>query len=345
MAAGPLPPEELDLDFLLLPDPSSPSVFIDLPPTPPPPNYLDDDDMVLPYISYMLMEEDCEIVKLFAAIGDNPKGYLELALAPQRDSFFQESRRLRIGSTSSSSSRESTSTQIGEDKFIYIKPLVVACSLGLPGNEDVLNLALLKGMEEGSRFLPTNNGLLNSMTQVNTGGKLKNMRSTLQQDEDEPDEAETSRNSKLMVPAPEETGEMVDQIALNMFSWCLGEIQSLRWTIDGEQVRQLKTKKKKNGKYWAYEAGTDLHTLLIHCAQAVGMNDRWSATQLVGKIRKHSSPRGDANQRLAHCFAQGLEARLAGTAANCTVSFNVVACEGLDRVARPETYKQWHVRD
>ena len=54
MAAGPLPPEDLDLDFLLHPDPPSPSVFLDLPPV----SYLDDDDMVLPYISHMLMEED-----------------------------------------------------------------------------------------------------------------------------------------------------------------------------------------------------------------------------------------------------------------------------------------------
>jgi DNA-nicking Smr family endonuclease len=140
----------------------------------------------------------------------------------------------------------------------------------------MLNLALLKGMEEGSRFfsLPTNNGLLNSKKQpiqVNTGGKLKNRRRTLQQDEDDLDEAETSRNSKLMVPEPEETGEMVDRIALNVFSSCLSEIQSLRLTIGGEQVEN-KTN-KKNGKYRAHKT-MDLHTMLLHCAQAVGMNDR-----------------------------------------------------------------------
>jgi DNA-nicking Smr family endonuclease len=150
----------------------------------------------------------------------------------------------------------------------------------------MLNLALLKGMEEGSRFfsLPTNNGLLNSKKQpiqVNTGGKLKNRRRTLQQDEDDLDEAETSRNSKLMVPEPEETGEMVDRIALNVFSSCLSEIQSLRLTIGGEQVEnntrtgtesRSKTN-KKNGKYRAHKT-MDLHTMLLHCAQAVGMNDR-----------------------------------------------------------------------
>lgn len=34
--------------------------------------------------------------------------------------------------------------------------------------------------------------------------------------------------------------------------------------------------------------------------------------QLLSQMKHHSSPSGDATQRLAHCFAQGLEARLAG---------------------------------
>ncbi|KAK6795793.1 hypothetical protein RDI58_009248 [Solanum bulbocastanum] len=38
-----------------------------------------------------------------------------------------------------------------------------------------------------------------------------------------------------------------------------------------------------------------------------------SATELLNQIRLHSSLFGDGNQILAHCFADGLEARLAGT--------------------------------
>lgn len=57
----------------------------------------------------------------------------------------------------------------------------------------------------------------------------------------------------------------------------------------------------------------DLRTLLINCAQAVAADDRKSANELLRQIRLHSSPFGDGNQRLAHCFADGLEARLAGT--------------------------------
>lgn len=57
----------------------------------------------------------------------------------------------------------------------------------------------------------------------------------------------------------------------------------------------------------------DLRTLLIHCAQAVAADDQRSANELLKQIRQHASPYGDGNQRLAICFAESLEARLAGT--------------------------------
>uniref|UniRef100_A0A6N2KJT9 Uncharacterized protein n=1 Tax=Salix viminalis TaxID=40686 RepID=A0A6N2KJT9_SALVM len=67
--------------------------------------------------------------------------------------------------------------------------------------------------------------------------------------------------------------------------------------------------KKQSGK----KEVVDLRTLLISCAQAVAADDRRSANELLKQIRLHSSPFGDGNRRLAHCFADGLEARLAGT--------------------------------
>ncbi|RZC70664.1 hypothetical protein C5167_033809 [Papaver somniferum] len=57
----------------------------------------------------------------------------------------------------------------------------------------------------------------------------------------------------------------------------------------------------------------DLRTLLIHCAQAVSADDRSTASELLKQLRQHSSPSGDGSQRLAHCFANGLEARFAGS--------------------------------
>ncbi|TQD71922.1 hypothetical protein C1H46_042541 [Malus baccata] len=42
-------------------------------------------------------------------------------------------------------------------------------------------------------------------------------------------------------------------------------------------------------------------------------DDHRNANELLKKVRHHSSPFGDGTQRLAHCFANGLEACLAGT--------------------------------
>ena len=56
----------------------------------------------------------------------------------------------------------------------------------------------------------------------------------------------------------------------------------------------------------------DLHTLLIHYAKAV-IDDHQSAYELLKQMKEHASPTGDATQRLACWFVQGLEARLAGT--------------------------------
>ncbi|KAJ0020771.1 hypothetical protein Pint_32800 [Pistacia integerrima] len=70
------------------------------------------------------------------------------------------------------------------------------------------------------------------------------------------------------------------------------------------------TRTKKKGKM---REVVDLWTLLTLCAQAVASYDQTTATDLLTQIRQHSSSSGDGTQRLAHYFANGLEARLAGT--------------------------------
>ncbi|KAL6864794.1 hypothetical protein ACP4OV_015945 [Aristida adscensionis] len=57
----------------------------------------------------------------------------------------------------------------------------------------------------------------------------------------------------------------------------------------------------------------DLSALLIQCAEALASTNFPFATELLKKVRYHSSPHGDGSQRLAFYFANGLEARLAGT--------------------------------
>ncbi|XP_062183193.1 scarecrow-like protein 34 [Phragmites australis] len=205
-------------------------------------------------------------------------------------------------------------------------------------NGDMLNLSFLKGMEEAKKFLPTNNSLLIDLELEDTSGEHLLRDSKLsrgfatgqvkkdgmpmlqgsgngrggknQHSGDDDLETETGRNSKLMVPEPEETGKMVDETILNVYDLCHSQMQGLRITMSSEAEKNMR--KSGQGRRSTNEV-VDLHTLLIYCARTVAMDDRRSAIELLRQIKQHSSPSGDGTQRVAHCFAEGLEARLAGT--------------------------------
>ncbi|CAL4985792.1 unnamed protein product [Urochloa decumbens] len=212
-------------------------------------------------------------------------------------------------------------------------------------NMDMLNMAFLKGMEEAKKFLPTNTSLLIDLDNTSSGQSTDSKPTTafpaarVKKEEvvdgmllfggggssngrgrknraQEDLEAETGRNSKLMVPELEETGarEMYDEMMTFNVEAFMKRMQDLRIAMDSESEKSARkvTGKGARGRQRANEV-VDLRTMLIHCAQSVATGDRRSATDLLRQIKQHSSPRGDATQRLAHCFAEGLEARLAGT--------------------------------
>ncbi|KAL6176979.1 hypothetical protein ACLB2K_053611 [Fragaria x ananassa] len=64
------------------------------------------------------------------------------------------------------------------------------------------------------------------------------------------------------------------------------------------------------GGHVAVEEAGDLSGGEGICAQAVASYDQRNAVELLKQIRQHSSPYGDATQRLAHYFADGLERRI-----------------------------------
>ncbi|KAK3137734.1 hypothetical protein QOZ80_5BG0456490 [Eleusine coracana subsp. coracana] len=72
------------------------------------------------------------------------------------------------------------------------------------------------------------------------------------------------------------------------------------------------SQQKLQGKKRLRKEMVDLRSLLIHCAQAVAADDRQLASDLLRKIRQHSSADGDCTQRLAFYLVDGLEARLTG---------------------------------
>ncbi|KAL3653167.1 hypothetical protein CASFOL_002848 [Castilleja foliolosa] len=79
-----------------------------------------------------------------------------------------------------------------------------------------------------------------------------------------------------------------------------------------EQSKELLNKRRMKINVTLKES-VDLRSLLMQCAQAISNFDNQTLSYLLSEIRRHSSPRGDAVERVAHYFANALEARLAGT--------------------------------
>nr|CAB3484628.1 unnamed protein product [Digitaria exilis] len=178
--------------------------------------------------------------------------------------------------------------------------------------KDVVSLAFFKGMEEASKFLPSNGATARS------GGRGQKKR--LDGDDDEAVKAGSARSSKKMAADCEDMEEeedaaleMLDQLMLNGCepSPSVADMSSLRATM-GLELEKTPRGRRRRGRN-GVEQVVDLHAMLISCAEAMAGDDRHGVASLLDRIRRHSSPAGDATQRLAHYFAEGLEARLAGT--------------------------------
>jgi hypothetical protein len=202
-----------------------------------------------------------------------------------------------------------------------------------------------RGVEEANKFLPKGNQLIIDL-ENNTFSPIINKKAPevfvkteiderehsptrsrgRKNHEREDTDLEDERSNKQSAVYVDESdiSEMFDRVLL-----CGGEKQlPSECNIDkglqnGENKNMLqngqsnvsggvKTRAKKQGNK---KDIVDLRTLLVMCAQAVSADDRRTATELLKQIRQHSSPFGDGSQRLAHCFADSLEARLAGTGA------------------------------
>ncbi|KAK6126074.1 hypothetical protein DH2020_040188 [Rehmannia glutinosa] len=131
---------------------------------------------------------------------------------------------------------------------------------------------------------------------------------------------EEERDSKLRAVYPESNVpvEEFDDVLLHTLGEPEKKFAAYRTELQNaaskgmQQSGQLKGSSGAKGREPEKEV-IDLRSLLINCAQAVAADDRRAANELLKQIRRHSSPFGDGNQRLAHYFADGLEARLAGT--------------------------------
>lgn len=229
-----------------------------------------------------------------------------------------------------------------------------------------------RGVEEASKFLPKGNQLSLTMETYKLGMgqreeglkvEVKNekerehlpdvSRSRKNHERDEElilEEERSNKQSAVYVEEDEiesELSEMFDKVLLchgkDKFGRCiLDESPENRESKTSQEKGQLdgsnggRGRSKKQGKN---KETVDLRTLLILCAQAASTDDHRTAKELLKQIRQHSSPLGDGTQRLAHFFANGLEARLVGSGTGIHDFFNSLASKKTTAADMLKSYK------
>ncbi|XP_044982985.1 scarecrow-like protein 9 [Hordeum vulgare subsp. vulgare] len=176
-------------------------------------------------------------------------------------------------------------------------------------NTHIFSTAFLKGMEEAKKFLPTNCELTTTGAQDQPKEKSGSGR------EDRSDEVEADASR---------TNGSVGARACEVF-----DFDQMCSSMDNETGSSSKKGRKSKARV------IDLHTLLIHCARAT-TDDRRRAGELLMEIQLHASPAGDGTQRLAYWFAEGLEARLAGTGSQV---YGTITAKATSAVVHSEAYQ------
>ncbi|CAD6255537.1 unnamed protein product [Miscanthus lutarioriparius] len=282
-----------ELVGLVEPSPQSPSVFLHLPPTPHHDNGVpssgqqqQQEDVALEQISRLLMEEEEDMHGMFLR-NDDP------ALLHAQQSLAQ------IIASSSSSTSNGASDLYKDGNNSTVSNMCATATGAEPCSVmDLLNMAFVKGREEGCKFLPKDNKRL-VMKDITRNGRL------------EADAETTGRACKLMatMARPEEEAEVQELIGRMMLDDCevpTEEMERLRAAMADEAAMSNSREARRR-----QQQQVDMRTLLVSCAQAV--DERHGARELLEQAKQHASPTGDATQRLAHCFVEALEARLAGT--------------------------------
>ncbi|XP_031116251.1 scarecrow-like protein 9 [Ipomoea triloba] len=176
-----------------------------------------------------------------------------------------------------------------------------------------------KGVREASSFLPTRNSLLvdGIGAEKNTGNQdtLEGRRGTKNTLREDMHLAEgRSYKQSAIYAEPSIKQEEFDKVLLYSGEDESSLCHSLRGVLcesaTGNDDSKGSNRKKKPG---SERTVVDLRSLLTLCAQAIAVEDIRTANDYLKRIRQHSSQTGDDMQRLAHYFADGLEARIAGS--------------------------------
>ncbi|CAH9075078.1 unnamed protein product [Cuscuta epithymum] len=125
--------------------------------------------------------------------------------------------------------------------------------------------------------------------------------------EEEEEEEERSTKYSAVYNVEVELSEMFDKVLICTDNIIVGGKGIM------EQKKGKRSRKSNSKKHGVSSEIIDLGSLLTNCAQSIAFLDDRAAREQLKKIRQHSSLTGDAIQRMAHAFANALEARLNGT--------------------------------
>ncbi|XP_071719653.1 scarecrow-like protein 34 [Rutidosis leptorrhynchoides] len=209
-----------------------------------------------------------------------------------------------------------------------------------------------KGMDEASKFLPVVAPIVidleqynlpsNSSREVEVKSELVEMdnspngsngfrgRKHFQLEDSDYEDERISKQSAVYEDEEAELSEMFDRILL-----CTNAKGEPTYLPNNIQP----TYKTWNAPSWRPgPTSLDVRTLLINCAQSVAADDRKIANEQLKLIKQHTSPTGNASQRLTHIFALALEARLAGTGSQLYASQKVTKISAFEKLKAFQAY-------
>ncbi|CAA7017610.1 unnamed protein product [Microthlaspi erraticum] len=216
-------------------------------------------------------------------------------------------------------------------------------------NDRELALQFKRGVEEASKFLPKSSQLVIDVESyipadfVSCRLTGKKSHSRRREEEEEHLAEERSKKQSAVHVDEAELSDMFDKILL------FGQPEEKPVCILHENFSKEPTTKASSfsKKPAASSSGNDsmketttadLRTLLVSCAQAVSVNDRRTADELLRKVRQHSCSYGDGTERLAHYFANSLEARLAGIGTQVYTALSSKKTSASDMLKAYHTY-------
>ncbi|PNX93479.1 SCARECROW-like protein 14-like, partial [Trifolium pratense] len=269
------------------------------------------------FITQILMEENFDQRPYYdpLSLQITQKSFFDALSPNQHPLHFHNSDEIISSTSSNNNSNSNSSTKplstSVSDGFVDLDSSITnLLAQNIFSNADSVS-QFKRGFEEAKKFLPPQPQLLTSLESSNfnmveekENPFVLNGRKNHEREEEE-EGGRNNKQSAFNVVDEDELSEMFDKVLLNLENDYLPHEKPP--STNGAKALP----KKRNIK----NKTIDLRNLLLLCSQAVYANDNRNANELLKQIRQHSSPFGDASERVAHYFANGLEARLVGDGA------------------------------